>query len=281
MEHLTKFINEGFFGNKYLRYKAKVADILTSLGIVIDPSRIKKAEDWIHDFFVDGVDAFDCARSLRDDLRRTATVTESVEQYAADIIDSAPDYRRMYAVKLLHKATRLQKDRFDRITDRIAETLKIDLKTVIGAYGFELLELIYGNMLTDDDIVEKYAAMGYLLAKRDMKKDLGLREALEILEDTGIGVSSGSFIKDLYAALQREFAKAEVENTVQFDEASKKIYITDDDDPWLEITYIPSADKVCLENHQHSGEYVEYYPKLQGGADGIANRIRNKYGNAS
>ena len=281
MQKFKEFVNEGFFGNGYLRYKNKVAQILSSLGIVIDPSRVKSAEEWIRDFYLDNVDAFDCARSLRDDLRRTARLAESIEQYAADIINSCPEHRRRFAVSLIHKANRIQKDRFDRITDRIADILKIDLQTVISAYGFELLELIYGNMLTDDDIVRKYAAMGALLAKRDMKKEMGLEEAMKIIEEAGVSVNPESFIHELYAAIVKEFRTAEVENTVSLDEASKKIYITDDDDPWLIITYIPNADKVCLENVQSPDkEYVEYYPKLQGGADGIANRIRNKYGNA-
>lgn len=281
MKRLSECINEGFFGNSYIRYKAKVADILTSLGIVIDPSEIKKAEDWIHDFFTDKLDAFDCAMSLRSELRRTPRqVQESVAQYTEQIIGSAPTHRRSYAVKMINKLNEFEKQRFNKLVSGIAEVLKVDFDVVVSAYGFELLELIYGNMLTDEEIIEKYAAMGYLLAKKHMKEDMSLQKAMEILEASGSEVTSGSFMNQLYVALSKEFRNAEVENTVIFDEGSKKIYITDDDDPWLEISYIPSADKVCLENHQQRNEYLEYYPKLQGGADGIANRIRVRFGNA-
>ena len=286
MKRLNECISEKFLGGSYEKYKNKVIDVLTSLGIIVPPSLVKTAEDWIRDFFVDGSDAFDCAKSLISELarknvvpRRPETVHESVAQYTKEIIGSAPQHRRSYAVKMVAKLNEYQQNRFNKLVRDIADVLKVDQETIISTYGFELLELIYGNMLTDEEIVEKYAAYGYLLAKRDINKDMDLGEAMKILEAAGEFVSSGSFMKDLYAALEKEFRNAEVENTVSFDEGSKKIYITDDDDPWLEISYIPSAEKVCLENHQNSNEYVEYYPKLQGGAEGIANRIRNKYGN--
>lgn len=287
MKRLNECISEKLLGDSYEKYKNKVIDVLTSLGIIVPPSFVKTAEDWIRDFFVDKSDAFDCAKSLISELarknvvpRRPETVHESVAQYTKEIIGSAPTYRRSYAVKMINKLNEFEKQRFNKLVSGIADVLKVDFDVVVSAYGFELLELIYGNMLTDEEIIEKYAAMGYLLAKKHMKEDMSLQKAMEILEASGSEVTSGSFMKDLYAALEKEFRNAEVENTVSFDEGSKKIYITDDDDPWLEISYIPSAEKVCLENHQNSNEYVEYYPKLQGGAEGIANRIRNRFGNA-
>lgn len=279
MQKFNEFVNEGFFGNGYLRYKNKVAQILTSLGIVIDRSIVGKAEGWIRDFYLDKVDAFDCARALRDDLLRSSRLAESIEQYAADVINSCPEHRRRFAVSLIHGASRIEKGRFDHITDRIADILGMDLQSIISAYGFELLELICSGDLSDDEIIRKYAAMGTILAKMDMKSEMGLEEAMKIIEDAGIAISPSSFIKDLYSALVKEFRNAEVDNTVSFDENSKKIYIAADDDPWLVISYIESADKVYLENLQKMNEYSEYYPKLQGGAEGIANRIRNKYGN--
>lgn len=279
MQKFNEFVNEGFFGNAYLRYKNKVAQILTSLGIVIDRSSVKKAEEWIRDFYLDKSDAFDCARALRDDLRSSDKLSESIEQYAADVINSCPEHRRRFAVSLIHGASRIQKGRFDRIADRISDILEIDLQTVISAYGFELLELICDGDISDDEIIQKYAAIGTLLAKMDMKREMGLEEAMQIIEDAGVSITPSSFVQELYAALVKEFRNERGEHCVSFDEASSKIYIKDGESPWLNITYIPSADKVCLENvDSHDNEYIEYYPKLQGGPDGIANRICNRYG---
>lgn len=280
MQKFNEFVNEGFFENDYLRYKNKVAQILESLEIVIDRSSVGKAEECISDSYHDRVDAFDCARAIRDDIRSSDKLSESIEQYAADVINSCPEHRRRFAVSLIHGASRIQKGRFDHITDRIADILGMDLQSVISAYGFELLELICNGDLSDDEIIQKYAAMGTLLAKIDMKREMDLEEAMKIIEDAGVSITPTSFVQELYASLVKEFRNEEAGHEISFDEASSKIYIKDGDSPWLNITYIPKADKVCLENvDSHDSEYVEYYPKLQGGPEGIANRIRNRYGN--
>lgn len=181
MKRLSECINEGFFGNSYIRYKAKVADILTSLGIVIDPSEIKKAEDWIHDFFTDKMNAYDCASALRDEFRRyRAPVTEAFENYAAEIINSAPQSKRKNAVEIIKSMDNIKKAHFDHCIMSIAEKKKMDPKGVVKARGFDIMELVNDGKQAPSAIVDSISRQ--LL---DTKEPMSVKEALEIIKESG------------------------------------------------------------------------------------------------
>lgn len=181
MLRLSECINEGFFGNSYDRYKRKVLDALASIGIVIDEDKMKKAEDWIRDFYADKMDAYDCASAVRDEFRRyRAPVTEAFENYATEIINSAPQSKRKNAVDLIKSMDNIKKAHFDHCIMSIAEKKKMDPKGVVKARGFDIMELVNDGKQAPSQIVDSISRQ--LL---DTKEPMSVKEALEIIKESG------------------------------------------------------------------------------------------------
>lgn len=181
MLRLSECINEGFFGNGYDRYKRKVLDALASIGIVIDEDKMKKAEDWIRDFYADKMNAYDCASAVRDEFRRyRAPVTEAFENYATEIINSAPQSKRKNAVDLIKSMDNIKKAHFDHCIMSIAEKKKMDPKGVVKARGFDIMELVNDGKQAPSQIVDSISRQ--LL---DTKEPMSVKEALEILKESG------------------------------------------------------------------------------------------------
>lgn len=181
MLRLSECINEGFFGNGYDRYKRKVLDALASIGIVIDEEKMKKAEDWIRDFYADKMNAYDCASAVRDEFRRyRAPVTEAFENYATEIINSAPQSKRKNAVELIKSMDNIKKAHFDHCIMSIADKKKIDPKGVVKARGFDIMELVNDGKLAPSQIVDSISRQ--LL---DTKEPMSVKEALEIIKESG------------------------------------------------------------------------------------------------
>lgn len=181
MLRLSECINEGFFGNGYDRYKRKVLDALASIGIVIDEDKMKKAEDWIRDFYADKMNAYDCASAVRDEFRRyRAPVTEAFENYATEIINSAPQSKRKNAVDLIKSMDNIKKAHFDHCIMSIAEKKKMDPKGVVKARGFDIMELVNDGKQAPSQIVDSISKQ--LL---DTKEPMSVKEALEIIKESG------------------------------------------------------------------------------------------------
>jgi len=75
------FVAEGFFGNAYTRYKAKVLAALKDIGVIVHDQQ--KLEAWIRDFFVDRCDVEDCIQSCRENIKsfgKRAPVAEAFMQ---------------------------------------------------------------------------------------------------------------------------------------------------------------------------------------------------------
>lgn len=181
MLRLSECINEGFFRNGYDRYKRKVLDALASIGIVIDEDKMKKAEDWIRDFYADKMNAYDCASAVRDEFRRyRAPVTEAFENYATEIINSAPQSKRKNAVDLIKSMDNIKKAHFDHCIMSIAEKKKMDPKGVVKARGFDIMELVNDGKQAPSQIVDSISRQ--LL---DTKEPMSVKEALEIIKESG------------------------------------------------------------------------------------------------
>ena len=190
MLRLSECINEGFFGNGYDRYKRKVLDALASIGIVIDEDKMKKAEDWIRDFYADKMNAYDCASAVRDEFRRyRAPVTEAFENYAAEIINSAPQSKRRNAVEIIKSMDNIKKAHFDHCIMSIAEKKKMDPKGVVKARGFDIMELVNDGKQAPSDIVDSISRQ--LL---DTKEPMSVQEALEIIKESGKVASMSDYI---------------------------------------------------------------------------------------
>jgi hypothetical protein len=181
MLRLSECINEGFFGNGYDRYKRKVLDALSSIGIVIDEEKMSKAEKWIRDFYADKMDAYDCASAVIDEFRRyRAPVTESFEKYATEIINSAPQSKRKNAVELIKSMDNIKKAHFDHCIMSIAEKKKMDPKGVVKARGFDIMELVNDGKQAPSQIIDSISRQ--LL---DTKEPMSVQEALEIIRESG------------------------------------------------------------------------------------------------
>lgn len=197
MLRLTECINEGFFGNGYDRYKRKVLDALASIGIVIDETKMKKAEDWIRDFYADKMDAYDCASAVRDEFRRyRIPVTEAFENYATEIINSAPESKRKNAVELIKSMDNIKKAHFDHCIMSIAEKKKMDPKGVVKARGFDIMELVNDGKQAPSAIVDSISKQ--LL---DTKEPMSVKEALEIIKESGKVASMSDYIDMVKAEL--------------------------------------------------------------------------------
>ena len=211
MLRLSECINEGFFGNGYDRYKRKVLDALASIGIVIDEEKMKKAEDWIRDFYADKMDAYDCASAVRDEFRRyRAPVTEAFENYATEIINSAPQSKRKNAVDLIKSMDNIKKAHFDNCIMRIAEKKKMDPKDVVKARGFDIMELVNDGKQAPSQIVDSISRQ--LL---DTKDPMSLKEALEIIKESGKVASMSDYIDMVKAELiKMDFGKSYTDSLV-------------------------------------------------------------------
>lgn len=199
MLRLSECINEGFFGNGYDRYKRKVLDALASIGIVIDEEKMKKFEDLIRDFYIDKVDAYECASAVRDEFRRyRSPVTEAFENYASEIIDSAPESKRKNAVALIKSMDNIKKAHFDNCIMRIAEKKKMDPKGVVKARGFDIMELVNDGKQAPSQIVDSISRQ--LL---DTKEPMSVKEALEIIRESGKVASMSDYIDMVKAELIR------------------------------------------------------------------------------
>jgi len=266
MKRMSECINEGFFGRGYDKYKDSVLDILKSLGLRFDDDGMRKVEEWTREFYRDRMDKFDCARSIFDDFKRS-TVRETIDQLAADVIDGTPLEKRRSIAEAIRTMTSSEKREFDAAVDRMCSGYGVTKIEAARKYGSKIVEAVKRGMAYDD-------ACDYAWNHK-----MSVGEALMILKESGVLLEGEeSFLRDLYAALSVEFKESKYENTVTMDESVKKIYITDDDDPWLVISYIPSAEKVCVENLSNRDTYLEFYPKLQGGAEGVASRIFKRFG---
>jgi len=62
-----ELIDEGFFSDKYTRYKNAVLDGLKEYKIDIE-SNLKEIEEWIKDFFLDNMSYWDCVVALKDNF---------------------------------------------------------------------------------------------------------------------------------------------------------------------------------------------------------------------
>lgn len=61
-----ELIDESFFGSSYEKYKKNVMKLLNKYEVELD--NLKEIEDWILDYFLDKMDVYDCAISIRDNI---------------------------------------------------------------------------------------------------------------------------------------------------------------------------------------------------------------------
>jgi len=180
MKRLRECIVEGL-EDKYGAYKSKVLDTLVSVGIVIDPSKMKHAEEWIKDFYDDKMSSFDCASSIRDNFSRIGKITESFEKYATEIVDSAPALQKKIAVKRIKAMDRVQKAQFDHVVLTLCGLKNLDPQEFLASRGYDILKLVQDGYLSVEEIIERIGQQ--LLSKKN--KSMSVKEALEILEMSG------------------------------------------------------------------------------------------------
>lgn len=181
MKRLRECISEGL-EDKYGAYKSKVLDTLASVGIVIDPSKMKHAEEWIKDFYDDKMSSFDCASSIRDNFSRLGKITESFEKYATEIVNSAPALQKKRAVKRIKAMDRIQKAQFDHVVLTLCGLKNLDPKEFISAHGYEILKLVQDGYLNVDEIIER---IGQQILGKTRGRKMTVEEALEILGMSG------------------------------------------------------------------------------------------------
>lgn len=258
MKRLSECINEGIFGDKFDSYKKRVLETLASIGVEIDPTKMKRAEDWIRDFYADKMSVYDCARALRDDMR--AKRVQCTEAYAAEIIDGAPAGSRLGVVKGLRSLDSKQKRELDASIEKFSEWHAMREAEVAKQYGHKILDGIRRGMAYDD--AADYAA----------NEKMSLQHAMSLLAEAGVQTQEEVPFKlqDLVAPLQKELgAQYQVQRT------EKGISVLDKSGiPVIRIEGAQS-DQMVICDFSVKGVCNTYYPKLQGGADGIANRIRH------
>lgn len=66
-ENGYRLIDEGFFGDKYTRYKKAVLSGLKKYKVDIE-NNIKEIDEWIRDFFLDNIGSWDCVVAIRDNF---------------------------------------------------------------------------------------------------------------------------------------------------------------------------------------------------------------------
>lgn len=180
MRTFGECINEGFFGDSYKSYKNRVLDVLGSIGIIIDPSKMKHAESWIRDFYADRMSEFDCASSIRDNCSKWDRLTESFERYAAEIVDSAPALQKKTAVKRIQTMDRVQKAQFDHVVLTLCGLKNLDPKEFLASHGYDILKLVQDGGLNTEQIIER---IGENLHKKN--ESMSIEEALEIIRESG------------------------------------------------------------------------------------------------
>lgn len=180
MKRLRECIAEGL-EDKYGAYKSKVLDTLASVGIVIDPSKMKHAEEWIKDFYDDKMSSFDCASSIRDNFSRISKITESFEKYATEIVNSAPALQKKRAVKRIKAMDRVQKAQFDHVVLTLCGLKNLDPREFLASRGYDILKLVQDGYLSVDEIIERIGQQ--LLSKKN--ESMSVEEALEIIRESG------------------------------------------------------------------------------------------------
>lgn len=191
MRTFGECINEGFFGDSYKSYKNRVLDVLGSIGIVIDPSKMKHAESWIRDFYADRMSEFDCASSIRDNCSKWDRLTESFERYATEIVDSAPALQKKTAVKRIQTMDRVQKAQFDHVVLTLCGLKNLDPKEFLASRGYDILKLVQDGALNTDQIIERIGQQ--LLGKKN--ESMSVEEALEIIRSAGKKIDEGNEIQ--------------------------------------------------------------------------------------
>lgn len=258
MKRLSECINEGIFGDKYDSYKKRVLETLSSIGVVIDPSKMKRVEDWIRDFYSDNMSVYDCARAIRDDLREKRV--QCTEAYASEIIDGAPAGSRLNVVKGLRSLDSEQKRELDASIEKFSEWHAMKEAEVAKQYGHKILDGIKRGLSYDD--AADYAA----------NEKMSLQHAMSLLAEAGVQTEEEVPFKlqDLVAPLQKELG-----SQYQVQRTEKGISVLDKSGiPVIRIEGAQS-DQMVICDFAVKGICNTYYPKLQGGADGIANRIRH------
>lgn len=66
-ENGYELIDEGFFSDKYTKYKNAVLNGLKEYKIDIE-NNIKEIEEWIRDFFLDNMACSDCVLAIKDNF---------------------------------------------------------------------------------------------------------------------------------------------------------------------------------------------------------------------
>ena len=107
-------------------------------------------------------------------------MTEAFENYATEIINSAPQSKRKNAVDLIKSMDNIKKAHFDHCIMSIAEKKKMDPKGVVKARGFDIMELVNDGKQAPSQIVDSISRQ--LL---DTKEPMSVKEALEILKESG------------------------------------------------------------------------------------------------
>lgn len=186
MKRLRECINEGFLKTSYEAYKRKVLDALSSVGILIDSNKMNRAEEWIKDFYDDEMSAYDCANSLRADLARSApSVTEAFERYATELVDSAPSSKRKEAFDSIKSMDNIQKAHFDQCVLGVAKKKNMDPKSVVGAHGYDIMEMIRSGAQSPSKIIDSVSRQ---------QETMSLEEALEIIRESGKRIDEGNEI---------------------------------------------------------------------------------------
>jgi hypothetical protein len=204
MRTFGEFVNEGFFGDSYKSYKNRVLDVLGSIGIFIDPSKMKHAESWIRDFYADRMSEFDCASSIRDNCSKWDRLTESFERYATEIVDSAPALQKKKAVKRIQTMDRVQKAQFDHVVLTLCGLKNLDPKEFLASRGYDILKLVQDGALNTDQIIERIGQQ--LLGKKN--ESMSVEEALEIIRESGRRVDkSNTDSSDWMDMCKREMIK--------------------------------------------------------------------------
>ena len=59
-----ELLDEGFFGDKYTRYKNAVLSLLKKYEVNFE-NNLSEIEEWIKDYFLDKLNVYDCALAIR------------------------------------------------------------------------------------------------------------------------------------------------------------------------------------------------------------------------
>ena len=182
MKRFGEFVNESFFGNSYDKYKRKVLDALSSVGILIGEDKMKPAEEWIRDYYADKMSPYQCASALRDELKKPSSdkMNEAFEKFASEIIDSAPALQKKRALKRMTSMTIHQKNVFDEILLQLSLKKNKSAKEIAESHGYDIMRLIQDGLLSKEQIIER---IGWQILGNSEK--MSVKEALEIIHESG------------------------------------------------------------------------------------------------